>query len=56
MGLHRVCAQVRFLGSYPKADASAVTVSPAHADGAYEQARRWREALESFEPVEPPQR
>ena len=53
MGLHRVCAQVRFLGSYPKADASAVTVSPAHADRAYEQARRWRESLDSWTPAEP---
>lgn len=46
-GLHRVCADVRFLGSYPKADASRVMVSPGHADRAYAQACAWLASLDS---------
>lgn len=51
-GLHRVCARVRFLGSYPKADATAVTVSPAHAEGAYAEACSWLDSLHSPDPSE----
>lgn len=46
MGLHRVCARVLYLGSYPRADATPVTVSPAHAQGAYEDARAWLDDLD----------
>nr|WP_218880757.1 prephenate dehydratase [Kineosphaera limosa] len=45
-GLHRVCAQVRFLGSYPRADGAPVAVSPAHSGRSYEEAEAWLAALE----------
>jgi prephenate dehydratase len=45
MGLHRTCTQVRFLGSYPRADGAAVTVSPGTTDAAFAQAGIWLEAL-----------
>lgn len=44
-GLHRACGQVRYLGSYPRADGVPHRV-PAHASGAaYEQARSWVSSL-----------
>lgn len=44
-GLRRTCREVRFLGSYPRADGRAATV-PAHAeDEAYAEALRWVETL-----------
>lgn len=49
MGLHRVCAEVRYLGSYPKADQTQVTVSPTHAQRAYEDARDWLDALDPLD-------
>jgi len=45
MGLHRTCTQVRFLGSYPRADGAAVTVPAANTDAAFTQAGRWLESL-----------
>lgn len=45
MGLHRVCADVRFLGSYPRADARTAQVVPQQVDAAYREARAWLEAL-----------
>lgn len=50
-GLHRVCADVRFLGSYARADATPVTVSPAHAERAYDEACSW---LRSLDPLDAP--
>ncbi len=45
MGLRRRCPYVRFLGSYPRADAVPPTVHVGTADGDFVSARRWLEAL-----------
>lgn len=45
MGLRRVCADVRFLGSYPRADNTAATVRPGTADADFTDAQRWLERL-----------
>ncbi len=41
MGLHRSCAQVRFLGSYPRADPRPAMTTPATSDAAFENAAQW---------------
>jgi prephenate dehydratase len=41
MGLHRVCADVRFLGSYPRADGARATVRPGTTDDDFAGAHRW---------------
>jgi prephenate dehydratase len=40
-GLHRVCAAVRFLGSYPRADRGEPIVRPEHSQEAFAQADAW---------------
>jgi prephenate dehydratase len=45
MGLRRVCADVRFLGSYPRADRTEATVRPGTADADFTDAHRWLERL-----------
>ena len=45
LGLKRVCADVRFLGSYPAAHGTAVHVTPHTSDGAFGEARAWLHAL-----------
>jgi prephenate dehydratase len=45
LGLKRVCADVRFLGSYPAAHGAAVDVSPATTDEAFGEARAWLHSL-----------
>jgi prephenate dehydratase len=45
MGLHRTCTQVRFLGSYPRADGTAVRVPAGTTDAAFAQAGSWLAAL-----------
>ena len=45
MGLRRVCAEVRFLGSYPRADGTAVAVRQGTDDGAFLDAREWLRGL-----------
>ncbi len=47
MGLRRVCADVKFLGSYPRADRQAATVAPLNGDEDFATARRWLEGLRS---------
>jgi prephenate dehydratase len=47
MSLKRVCAQVRFLGSYPRADARPATIGPHAADEDFAEARAWLDALRS---------
>lgn len=47
MGLQRVCAQVRFLGSYPRADAVEAHVLRGTGDGDFVQARAWLTSLRS---------
>jgi prephenate dehydratase len=39
--LHRICADVRFLGSYPRADGNPVTVRAAVTDAAFRDASEW---------------
>jgi prephenate dehydratase len=45
MGLQRVCAQVRFLGSYPRADGVEAHVLPGTGDGDFVEARAWLKGL-----------
>ena len=45
LGLKRVCAEVRFLGSYPAAHGAAVQVSPQTTDEAFGSARAWLRSL-----------
>ena len=45
MGLHRRCPYVRFLGSYPRADAVEPTVHLGTADSDFVGAREWLQAL-----------
>ncbi|PKW27011.1 prephenate dehydratase [Phycicoccus duodecadis] len=41
MGLRRICAEVRFLGSYARADGRAATVGPRASDADFTAARDW---------------
>ena len=41
MGLRRVCASVRFLGSYPRADGAAASAGPGTSDADFTAARDW---------------
>lgn len=50
MGLHRRCPYVRFLGSYPRADAVAPTVHVGTADADFVEARAWLARLRGGEP------
>jgi prephenate dehydratase len=45
MGLKRVCADVRFLGSYPRADGAEVQVGDTTRDEAFTDARAWLRGL-----------
>jgi prephenate dehydratase len=45
LGLKRVCADVRFLGSYPAAHGAAVRVSPHTSDEAFAESRAWLRSL-----------
>jgi prephenate dehydratase len=45
VGLKRVCADVRFLGSYPAAHGTAVHVSPHTTDESFAEARAWLHGL-----------
>ncbi|GAA4117207.1 prephenate dehydratase [Knoellia locipacati] len=45
MGLKRVCAEVRFLGSYPREDGAAVDVAPLTTDADFAGARDWLRSL-----------
>lgn len=45
LGLKRVCADVRFLGSYPAAHGTAVHVTPHTSDAAFGDARAWLHSL-----------
>jgi prephenate dehydratase len=48
--LHRVCPQVLFLGSYPRADQLRPRVDPATVDEAYDEARDWVDGLHRLIP------
>lgn len=41
MGLRRICEDVRYLGSYPRADKVAPTTTPATADASFKEADTW---------------
>ena len=41
MALHRICADVRFLGSYPRADGSVATVRRGVSDAEFREAAAW---------------
>lgn len=45
MGLKRVCAEVRFLGSYPRQDGAQVEVAPLTGDEDFSTAREWLHSL-----------
>ena len=47
MGLKRVCADVRFLGSYPRADSVEAQVSAGTRDNDFTEARSWLRSLRS---------
>ncbi|NQU38181.1 MAG: prephenate dehydratase [Actinobacteria bacterium] len=44
-GLRRVCADVRFLGSYPRHDGKAPNVTPGTTDAAFAEAESWLTAI-----------
>jgi prephenate dehydratase len=46
MGLHRTCSEVRFLGSYPRADGGSIIVSTSTSDQAFGEALEWLRSLE----------
>jgi prephenate dehydratase len=50
MGLQRVCAQVRFLGSYPRADGMEAKVLPGTGDPEFIEARAWLRSLRDPRP------
>ena len=45
MGLKRVCAEVRFLGSYPREDGALTAIAPLTGDGDFSSARTWLRSL-----------
>jgi len=47
MGLRRICAEVRFLGSYPRADRQRASIAPLTSDGDFTAARSWLEEIRS---------
>jgi prephenate dehydratase len=46
MGLHRTCTEVRFVGSYPRADGGTTIASDATSDDAFTSARAWLDRLD----------
>ncbi len=45
MGLHRICADVVFLGSYPRADAAAPDIRTGTSNAEYAAAAAWLQRL-----------
>jgi len=45
LGLHRICADVLFLGSYPRADEVRPQIARGFTDADFAQAREWYAAL-----------
>jgi prephenate dehydratase len=48
--LHRICADVRFLGSYPRADGTPVNMRPEVSDAAFRDASEWLARLRGHLP------
>lgn len=46
-GLHRICAELRFLGSYPRADAVRPDIKPGATDEAFAEAAAWLDRMRS---------
>ena len=47
MGLRRICAEVRFLGSYPRADRQRASIAPLTSDTDFAAARAWLQGIRS---------
>jgi prephenate dehydratase len=47
MGLRRICAEVRFLGSYPRADRQRASIAPLTSDTDFTAARSWLHGIRS---------
>jgi prephenate dehydratase len=45
MGLHRICADVRYLGSYERHDGIAPTIRPGTSDAEFTEASTWLRGL-----------
>ncbi len=45
MGLRRICAEVRFLGSYPRADRQRASIAPLTSDDDFSSARAWLDGI-----------
>ncbi len=54
LGLKRFSPKVIFLGSYPRADQLAITVTPRYDDRAFTEARAWLDGLLRAEPTPEP--
>ena len=52
LGIKRFSPKVIFLGSYPRADKLATTVTPRYGNDVFVEARDWLRAIISGEPVE----
>ena len=50
MGLRRICAEVRFLGSYPRADRQRASIAPLTSDADFSSARDWLTGIRSGRP------
>lgn len=50
MGLHRVCADVRYLGSYERHDGKSPEIRPGTSDAEFETAAEWLESLRGPRP------
>lgn len=50
MGLKRICAEVRFLGSYPRADRQRAVVAPLTGDADFAAARTWLQSIRTTRP------
>ena len=48
MGLHRICLDVRFLGSYPRFDGQAPNLRPGVSDEDYVEAAEWLRRLKGM--------
>ena len=51
MGLRRICAEVRFLGSYPRADRQRASIAPLTSDADFTSARDWLTGIRSGRPA-----
>jgi prephenate dehydratase len=49
MGLHRICRDVRFLGSYPRSDGGRAEVAPGTSDADFAEAATWLARLRAGE-------